>query len=72
MTGAASTADTIRSRVAASHEEAVAFLQALVQLPTENPPGHTAEAVEWVAPVMPPTMRPRSSSQIEPASAMTT
>lgn len=32
-----------------SDEDAVELLQALVRMPTENPPGDVAEAVEWLA-----------------------
>ncbi len=42
-------AGTLRAKVADGQAEAVGFLQALIQLPTENPPGDTAEAVEWLA-----------------------
>lgn len=38
--------------VAASEAEMVAFLQNLVRLPTENPPGETLAAIEWLAAVL--------------------
>lgn len=40
---------TLATAVARSAADAVAFLQELVQRPTENPPGDTAEASEWLA-----------------------
>ncbi|WP_226581836.1 M20/M25/M40 family metallo-hydrolase [Acuticoccus sediminis] len=42
-------ADAIQAAVSDSHADAVDFLQTLVRMPTENPPGDTAEAVEWLA-----------------------
>ncbi|WP_420392789.1 M20/M25/M40 family metallo-hydrolase [Acuticoccus sp.] len=45
----ASLAGAIGEAVKASADEATAFVQALVRFPTENPPGDTAEATEWLA-----------------------
>ncbi len=42
-------AAAIYDRVAATSEDAVGLVQALVRLPTENPPGDTAAAMEWLA-----------------------
>lgn len=47
MTGLLSS--SIRDRVEATAGEAAALTQALVRLPTENPPGETEPAVEWFA-----------------------
>ncbi|UOM34571.1 M20/M25/M40 family metallo-hydrolase [Acuticoccus sp. I52.16.1] len=49
MSSTATSDQSIEATVAAAQGEAVAFLQALIQRPTENPPGETAEAMEWVA-----------------------
>lgn len=49
MSTATIPADLIAEAVAERHMEATGFLQSLVRLPTENPPGETAEAMEWLA-----------------------
>ncbi len=44
-----SAVETIREKVAADRERAVAFLAELVRIPTDNPPGDLAPAAERVA-----------------------
>lgn len=44
--------ERLKAAVDAAFPEAVAFLQDLVRRPTENPPGETAEASEWLAGVL--------------------
>lgn len=49
LADAATRDEAIRAAVAANRAEAVAFLQSLVRMPTENPPGDTGDAADWLA-----------------------